>query len=104
MNMNIYIANLDSEVTNDTLSGLFAPFGTVRSAEIAKDVFTGASRGFGYVDMEEDSDAEKAITALNQTVFHDLTITVQQAPTRTEHRGSYKVGNGAVNAYRFKKN
>ena len=104
MTMTIYIANLDSEINSDSLSALFAPFGAVRSAEITKDVFTGASRGFGYVEMEEESDAQKAIIALDKTLFHDLIITVQPAPPRTEHRGSYKVGNGAVNAYRFKKN
>jgi RNA recognition motif-containing protein len=101
--MNIYIANLDNTIDNDKLRQLFSSYGEVNSAEIVKDVFTGASRGFGYVDMEDEA-AQKAIRELNQTVFQTLTITVEKAPEKKEKQGSYKVGNGAVNVYRFRKN
>lgn len=101
--MNIYIANLDNAIDNERLRELFSSYGEVKSAEIVKDVFTGASRGFGYVEMEDEA-AQNAIEELNQTVLHTLTITVEKAPAKKEKKGSYKVGNGAVNVYRFKKN
>src|SRR4029079_5424788 len=101
--MNIYVENLDSVIDNDKLREIFSFYGEVKSAEVVKDVFTGASRGFGYVEMEDEA-ARNAITELNQTVLNTLTITVKEAPPKKEHKGSYKVGNGAVNIYRFKKN
>ena len=78
-------------------------FGEVKNAEIIKDLFTNESRGFGYVEMDEAS-AQNAIQALNQTTLNSLKITVKEAVPAPEHKGSYKVGNGAVNAYRFRKN
>jgi|SRR5215204_2613840 len=101
--MNIYIANLDSVIDNESLQQLFAPYGEVRSPEVVKDVFTGVSRGFGYVEMDDEA-AHAAISRLNQTVVHGLTITVTEAPTKKAQKGSYKVGSGAVNVYRFRKN
>ena len=100
--MNIYIANLDSAIDDEGLKELFASYGEVRSAEVVKDVFTGVSRGFGYVEMEDEA-AQTAISELNQTVLHTLTITVEQAPTKKVQQGSYKVGDGAVSVFRFKK-
>lgn len=101
--MNIYIANLDSAIDEDNLKQLFSSYGEVKSAEVVKDVFTGVSRGFGYVAMEEEA-AQTAIKELNQTVLHTLTITVEEAPAKKEQKGSYKVGNGATSVFRFKKN
>lgn len=100
--MNIYIANLDTTIDNEELKQLFSPYGEVKSAEVVKDVFTGASRGFGYVEMENEA-AQHAIQELNQTVLHTLTITVEEGPAKKEKKGSYKVGNGATNVYRFRK-
>jgi cold-inducible RNA-binding protein len=101
--MNIYIANLDNSIDEARLRELFTPYGEVQSAEIVMDVFTGMSRGFGYVEMD-DASAQTAIKELHQTVLHTLTITVEEAPSRREQKGSYKVGTIAVNPYRFKKN
>jgi RNA recognition motif-containing protein len=101
--MKIYIENLDGTVNNEQLKNIFSSYGEVKNAEVVKDLFTDVSRGFGYVEMEDDA-AEKAITELNQTVLHDLKLTVKEAPAETVRKGSYKVGNGAVNAYRFRKN
>lgn len=101
--MNIYIANLDVAIDDDKLGKIFSAYGEVKSAEIVKDVFTDVSRGFGYVEME-DQLAQEAIQALDQTELNGLTITVKEAPQKKERKGSYKVGNGAVNVYRFKKN
>jgi RNA recognition motif-containing protein len=101
--MNIYVSNLENSVDNDKLKEVFSSYGEVRSAEVVMDGFTGSSRGFGYVDMEDES-AQNAIKSLDQTVLNTLTITVKEAPPKQERKGSYKVGSGAVNAYRFRKN
>ena len=101
--MNIYIENLDLAVDNDKLKELFSTYGEVKSAEVVKDVFTDTSRGFGYVVMEE-ADAQNAINGLNKTLLNNLKLTVKEAPAKNEHKGSYKVGQGVVNIYRFRKN
>ena len=101
--MNVYISNLENTIDDNKLKQIFASYGEVTSAEVVKDVFTGRSRGFGYVEMEDDA-AQSAIKELNQTVLNNLTITVKEAPAKKEQKGSYKVGNGAVNVYRFRKN
>ncbi len=101
--MRIYIENLDAAIDNERLKEIFSPYGEVKSAEVVKDVFTGASRGFGYVEMD-DAAAHVAISGLNQTLLNHLKVTVKEAPPVNERKGSYKVGTGAVNAFRFKKN
>lgn len=89
--MKIYIANLDDSIDPQKLNELFSSYGSVHSSEIITDVFTGVSRGFGYVEMEAGL-AQQAITALDQTVVCGLTITVKEAPIKKEQQGSYKVG------------
>ena len=101
--MNIYIENLDAAVDNEKLTEIFSSFGEVKSAEVVKDLFTDVSRGFGYVEMEEEA-AQDAIKGLNQTLLNNLKIVVKEAPPKSERKGSYKVGSGAVNVYRFRKN
>ncbi|MER3463867.1 MAG: RNA-binding protein [Chitinophagaceae bacterium] len=100
--MNIYIANLNSVIDNEALKQLFLPFGEVKSARIAKDVFTGESRGFGYVEMEDNEAAEKAMSTLNKTEVEAFIIDVREAD-REIQKGSYKVGSNN-NVFRFKKN
>lgn len=102
--MNIYVTNLDTTLTNADLRNLFAAHGEVASAAIAIDAFTDQSRGFGYVEMPQDEEARAAISALHHTEWHGRAISVQEAEQKAEHKGSYKVGNGAVKVYRFKKN
>lgn len=102
--MNILISNLDTQLKNDDLRTLFTPYGDVQNAEIAIDAFTDRPRGFGYVEMPQDEQAQAAITALHGSELAGQVITVTQAEARQERKGSYKVGNGAVNVYRFKKN
>jgi RNA recognition motif-containing protein len=102
--MNIYISNLNSAINNENLKDLFAPFGEVKSAEVVLDVFTGESRGFGYVEMEDNAAAQKAIHDLNNSEFQSYTISVAEAAEKQVYKGSYKVGSGIVKEYRFRKN
>jgi cold-inducible RNA-binding protein len=101
--MKIYIANFAATVTSAELSSLFTPYGTVEHTEIATDAFTGASRGFGYVTMK-DEEAPAAIAALNGKDWSGLKLTVREAPAELTSKGSYKVGAGPVQGFRFRKN
>ena len=102
--MNILISNLDTRLTDDDLKNLFAAYGEVESAAVAIDAFTDRSRGFGYVEMPQEEQARAAMAALHQSQLSGQVISVTEAERKEVRKGSYKVGNGAVNAYRFKKN
>lgn len=102
--MNIYISNLPAELKNEELKNLFISHGEVSSAEIAMDVFTDRSRGFGYVEMPDEAEAQKAIAGLNKTEVGGSTISVEEARPKEVRRGSYKVGSAGVKPYQFKKN
>lgn len=101
--MNIYVANFDTQWTNENLKELFTPFGSVAKAQIMIDGFTERSRGFGHVEMPDEAEANQAINALNQSELNSRTLTVSKADPITERKGSYKVGNGGINPYRFRK-
>ena len=102
--MNIYISNLDTNLTDTELHALFAPYGQVESATIAIDAFTDQSRGFGHVTMPNQEEALTAIEALNQREVNTRIVSVKEAETQEIRRGSYKVGNPAVHGYKFRKN
>lgn len=102
--MNIAITNLDTQLTASDLRNLFAAYGEVDKAEVAMDAFTDKSRGFGYVEMPSEEEARAALSALHQTELSGRVISVVEAEPQQVHRGSYKVGNGAVKVYRFRKN
>jgi RNA recognition motif-containing protein len=101
--MNIHITNLSPQTTNEDLKQLFTPFGEVTSAEIAMDSFTDLPRGFAYVDMPDDEEGRAAIKALNQSTVSGNQVNVQEAKPLDVRKGSYKVGNGAVNVYRIRR-
>jgi RNA recognition motif-containing protein len=75
----IYVGGLPYSVTEQELSDLFSQHGTVESARVISDKFTGQSRGFGFVEMKTDEEAQKAISALNGTQMGGRTITVNEA-------------------------
>ena len=102
--MNIYVAKFDSQLTDEQLKNLFAPFGEVSSANVQIDGFTDKSRCFGYVEMPNEQQAKNAIAALNQTEVNGSQIKVEETELKDVRRGSYKVGNSGVNPYQFKKN
>ena len=84
--MNIYVAHLSWDTTGDSLQNLFSQFGEVTSARIITDRESGRSRGFGFVDMTNDEEGQKAIDALNETEFEGRTINVSVARPREERR------------------
>jgi len=77
--MKIYVSNLDFSVQNEELAEAFSAFGNVVSANIINDRETGRSRGFGFVEMENDSEAEVAISNLNGTDLNGRQLRVAEA-------------------------
>ncbi len=84
MAKNIYVGNLVWECTQDDLYALFQEFGQVKRAQVISDKETGRSRGFGFVEMTNDAEAQKAIAALNGTPFKGRALTVNEARPREE--------------------
>jgi RNA recognition motif-containing protein len=82
--MRIYVGNLPYSVTDDDLKDTFAEFGELSSAEVVKDKFSGQSKGFGFVDMPNNSEADQAIKSLNDSMMKDRKITVNEARPRAE--------------------
>ncbi|MFC1496247.1 RNA recognition motif domain-containing protein [Candidatus Margulisiibacteriota bacterium] len=88
----IFVGNLPWSVSSADLETKFAEFGNVISARIINDKFSGKSRGFGFVDME-DADAEKAIAAMSGHKWNDREITCNEAKPKSEG-GSRRQGRG----------
>ena len=86
--MNIYVGNLSYEVTEEDLNVAFTDFGQVDSVKIITDKFSGRSKGFGFVEMSNNSEAQSAIDALNEKEFKGRTLKVNTARPRSENRGS----------------
>jgi hypothetical protein len=85
--MNIFIARLNFKTRPEDLEAAFAKFGQVSSAKIVKDRETGRSKGFGFVEMPSDEEANKAITALNETELDGRTIVVKPANPKGQGEG-----------------
>jgi RNA recognition motif-containing protein len=79
MGAKLYVGNLPYNVTEERLQQHFAQYGNVVSARIITDKFSGRSKGFGFVEMSSDQDAEKATSALNGTDFEGRNIVVSEA-------------------------
>lgn len=77
--MNIYIGNLSFNTTEEALKDSFAEFGVVESIKVIKDRFSGRSKGFGFVEMPDNSEADKAIKALNGNQVDGNSIKVRPA-------------------------
>jgi RNA recognition motif-containing protein len=80
--MNMYIGNLAHDVTEDDLKNAFSEFGEVSSVKIIIDKFSGRSKGFGFVEMPSNSEADQAIKALNGKAFNGRSIKVNQAEAK----------------------
>lgn len=85
--MNIYVSNLSFGTATESLQKLFEEYGEVTSAKIITDRETGRSRGFGFVEMANDDESQKAISELNDTDFEGKTISVSVARPRVERGG-----------------
>src|SRR5207245_8499021 len=94
MAKNIYVGNLVWETTADDLLALFQEHGQVARAQVITDRETGRSRGFGFVEMENDGEAQKAIDALNGADFNGRPLTVNEAKPREDRGGSGGGGGG----------
>lgn len=88
MGKKLYVGNLGYDVSSADLQALFAPHGTVQSAEVVEDRDAGRSKGFGFVEMSSDDEARAAMTALNGQPHGDRTLKVDEARPR-ESRGGY---------------
>ncbi len=82
--MNIFVGNLSRNVTDSELREAFVAFGEVASAQVIKEKFTGESRGFGFVEMPNKEEADKAIAGLNGKDLKGRTLTVNEARPRTD--------------------
>ena len=81
--MNIYVGNLSYGTTDDSLREAFVEFGQVESSSVIQDRMTGRSRGFGFVIMPDDAEAQKAIEAMNGQELDGRALKVNQAKERT---------------------
>lgn len=82
--MNIYVGNLSPGVTEDDLNGLFSEHGNVSSAKIVRDNFSQQSRGFGFVEMPGQAEAQKALNTLNSYEFKGNKLIVNEARPRRD--------------------
>lgn len=80
--MNIYIGQLPYSVKEDELREIFSEYGEIASLKLVTDRFSGQSKGFGFIDMPNNSEADKAIKALNKTMLQGREIKVNQAEER----------------------
>ena len=85
--MNIYVGNLPFDVTEEHLKQAFEAFGSVESVKIIKDKYTNRSKGFGFIEMSNNSEAQAAIEGMNDKELKGRTIKVNMAKPRTEKRG-----------------
>jgi len=92
--MNIYVGNLSYDCSDADLKAAFEAFGQVTSAQVIKDKFSGESRGFGFVEMANKEEAEKAIAELNGTELKGRALNVNEARPRTDRRGGGGGGGG----------
>ena len=99
MAKNIYVGNLVWDCTADDLLALFQGHGTVARAQVITDRETGRSRGFGFVEMNDDGEAQKAIEALNGSDFKGRPLTVNEAKPREERSGGGGGGGGSRGGY-----
>ena len=80
--MNIYVGNLDFKVQENDLQEIFSEYGSVTSAKIISDKYSGRSKGFGFVEMEVAEEANKAITELNGATYENRQLLVNEAKPR----------------------
>ena len=90
MNLKLYVGNLSFGASEDDLKKLFSEAGTVQSVKIVTDPYSGRSRGFGFVEMTSNSDAEKAISLINGKTFMERALIVSEARPQKKGGGEFK--------------
>jgi RNA recognition motif-containing protein len=101
--MNIYVGNLSWGLKDQDLANLFAPFGEVASAKIVMDKFTQRSKGFGFVEMPNDEQAQAAIAQLNGSEVEGRNLVVNESRPKEEGGGGFKkrsFGGGGGGGYK----
>src|SRR6266581_8912917 len=91
---NIYVGNLSFGATEEAIRALFAPHGTVGRVNICTDRDSGQPRGFGFVEMSNDNEGDKAIAALNGRELDGRVLNINEARAKTERAGSGGGGGG----------
>jgi cold-inducible RNA-binding protein len=94
MGKKLYVGNLAYSVTDGTLEQMFAAHGSVQSAQVIMDRDTGRSKGFGFVEMSSDHEAQEAINALNGHQVDGRSLTVNEAKPREDRGGGGRSGGG----------
>jgi hypothetical protein len=95
----LYVGNLAYSVRDDSLHQAFAPFGSVTSAKVMMDRETGRSKGFGFVEMGSDAEAQAAINGMNGQPIDGRPVVVNEARPREERPGGYGGGGGSRGGY-----
>ena len=104
MGKKLYVGNLSYDVDSAALEQMFAEFGTVQSAQVIMDRDTGRSKGFGFVEMGSDQEAQAAIQAMNGKMVGGRSLTVNEAKPREDRgggRGGYGGGRGGSGGRRY---
>ena len=97
--MNIYAGNLSYDLSEEDLKKAFEEFGQVESAKIISDMYSGRSKGFGFVEMSNEAEAQSAIDGLNGKDLKGRTLNVNQARPRSEGRQGGKRRGGGRRSY-----
>jgi RNA recognition motif-containing protein len=89
MNRKLYVGNLSYETTEQELQALFGEAGTVETVRVMRDMATGRARGFAFVEMASDADAQTAITQINEKEFGGRRLTVNEARPQEPRSGGF---------------
>ena len=96
--MNIYVGNLSQDVTEEDLNSLFSKYGKVTSVKIIKDIYSNTSKGFGFLELSQNSEAQSAINELNSKELKGKEIVVNEARPRNNDRSGKSGGRGSNNS------
>ena len=103
MGKKLYVGNLTYSVTHSNLEELFGQYGTVQNAQVITDRETGRSKGFGFVEMDTDAQAQAAIQGLNDQEHGGRRLTVNEAKPREPRSGGYSGGGGGYGGGRSRR-
>lgn len=94
MGKKIYVGNLPYGVDDEKLGQMFKEFGTVSSAQVIKDQYSGRSKGFGFVEMDDDNEAAKAMEGLDGKEYEGRAIKVNEARPKSDRQKGFRGGRG----------